>query len=159
MSLHTRVSGAWKTVNTVYVKVSGAWKTCRQVYVRQNGVWKKCLQNTSTTTINGPGLGLGNGVTINNITTGTTVKLTGTFTAPNNSGQQVTLHVVYTGCSKTADFKSCNSQQTADFSFSVTANSSSIYIEIGSVLDGMHWTTQGTLSNFKIQYTTTGYFD
>jgi hypothetical protein len=156
MPLSTRVSGSWKNISTISVKVNGAWKTCRQVYVRQSGVWKKCLQNTSTATVNGPSLGLGNGVTVSGVTVGTTVTLTGTYYPPNGTA---TLHVVYTNCSKNADWKEHNNVQSANFSFSVTANKSTISIEMGTVRDGMHWESTGSLSNCKISYTTTGYFD
>lgn len=42
MSLSTKVSGAFKTINECQVKVSGAWKKCIQVYTKVNGVWRSC---------------------------------------------------------------------------------------------------------------------
>jgi len=156
MSVHIKTGDAWHTCASVHVNVSGTWHTCRQVYVNVSGTWYKCLQNTSTVTVNGPSLGLGNGVTVSGITVGTTVRLTGTYYPPNGSAR---LHVVYTNCSKNADWKDYNNVQSANFSFSVTANKSTISVEMGTVRDGMHWESTGGLSNCKISYTTTGYFD
>lgn len=46
MPAYTKISGAWKTVNSeydCYIKVSGSWKKCDQVYVKVNGAWKPCF--------------------------------------------------------------------------------------------------------------------
>lgn len=73
MSLHAKVSGAWKTASAAYIKISGAWKQCKQVYVKVNGTWKPCLATAQTAT----GPAIGNTVTLSNVQVGSTITITG----------------------------------------------------------------------------------
>ena len=41
MTIYSKVSGAWKTVDDPQVKVSGVWKDVQTAYVKVSGVWKE----------------------------------------------------------------------------------------------------------------------
>ena len=83
MSLHVKASGAWKNCTAAYVKVSGAWKQCNGVYVKASGAWKKVFPAEETVTTSGVEIG---GTTVNkykvtlsNVKSGSTIKITGTW--------------------------------------------------------------------------------
>jgi len=41
MTIYSKVSGAWKTIDDPQVKVSGVWKDVQAAYVKVSGVWKE----------------------------------------------------------------------------------------------------------------------
>ena len=41
MTIYSKVSGAWKTIDDPQVKVSGIWKDVQAAYVKVSGVWKE----------------------------------------------------------------------------------------------------------------------
>ncbi|CAA2141392.1 hypothetical protein [Hyphomicrobium sp. ghe19] len=49
MSHHTRVGGAWKKTNGIFVRDSGSWKEVQNGYVNQGGVWKKFHSKVAAT--------------------------------------------------------------------------------------------------------------
>jgi hypothetical protein len=41
MTIYSKVSGVWKTIDDPQVKVSGVWKDVQNAYVKVSGVWKE----------------------------------------------------------------------------------------------------------------------
>lgn len=41
INMQTKISGAWKDSDSVYVKVNGSWKEATEVYIKVGGEWKK----------------------------------------------------------------------------------------------------------------------
>ena len=44
MSVHFKVSGAWKTVERPYTRYNGTWAPAKDVYVRRGGVWVRAYE-------------------------------------------------------------------------------------------------------------------
>jgi len=45
MSVHKRVSGTWREVDTPSVRVSGTWRDVDEQFVRVGGTWRSVYQS------------------------------------------------------------------------------------------------------------------
>ena len=129
MSLHTKVSSDWKTVNAVYVNVSGTWKQCKQVYVNVSGTWKPLLLTTKSVTVNGP-TSVNASVTLSNVKNGSTVTYQGKILNDDYEYAASGFTCSVTNASISSFYHAAGTWEASkSFSGSFTANSTSVVVK------------------------------
>ena len=171
MSIHIKTGDKWHTCASVHVNVSGTWHTCKQIYVNVSGTWHKCILITKSATITcssplGHGTGNAYKATLSNVKNGSTITITGNFSAISTDhalligATGATLNGGKSGSWSWSKFSPTSQKQYLGvthvsknpFSITAKATSTSVVMELCS-------TTNLNVTGCKIAYTQEGYFD